>query len=134
MIDFFLHVAADENEYDLARIEVFRIFAIADFEDPDIRNRVGSVIQRILANSKDDDVRDYAAMAAAAYTDIDGVLSEIERILENKQDDSNLRWNAFAAIKSAGGSPRTADCLRRLLFEAEFAQSARRVLSEWDLH
>jgi hypothetical protein len=50
--------------------------------------------------SNDDDVRNYAAMAAASYMDINEVFSRIEKILHNKHEDSNLRWNAFAAMKS----------------------------------
>ncbi len=128
---FLLTVAADEIEYDLARIEAFKVFEIKDFTDSGVRSRIGRVIRDVLANSKVDDVRNYAAMAAASYMDIEGVFEQIERILQNKQENSDLRWNAFAAIKSIGASSRTIDSLRRLLVDDEFVQSATRVLSEW---
>ncbi len=131
VIAFLLSVAADESEYDLARIEAFKVLEIKDFADAAIRGRAGVVIREVLTSSKDDDVRNYAAMAAPGYMDIEGVFDQIERILQDKQEDSNLRWNAFAAIKSIGASPRSVESLRRLLVDDEFVQSATRVLSEW---
>src|SRR5213596_1527402 len=66
VIDFFLSVGSDESEYDLARIEVFKVFEVKEFADPDVRRRVGRMIREVLSHSHDDDVRNYAAMAAAS--------------------------------------------------------------------
>lgn len=133
-IDFLLSVASDESEYDLARIEVFKIFEIHEFVGLNLRNRVGNVIREVLSNGKDNDVRNYAAMAAASYMDVNQVIEQIDRILHDKLEDSNLRWNAFAAIKANGSSPISIDSLRRLLSDNEFKQSAGRVLSEWNVN
>ncbi len=132
VINFFLSVASDRSEYDLGRIGIFKVLKLIKLADPEIRNRVGRVIQDVLLHDKDDDVRDYAAMAAARYMDVEGVDQVIERVLEDPQSRSTLRWNAFAAIESNGRSPKSLESLRRLLTDEAFKQSAARVLSEWN--
>jgi len=44
VIVFLLSVAADENEYDLARIEAFKVFEVKDFDDLAARTRIGHII------------------------------------------------------------------------------------------
>ncbi len=112
---------------------MFKVLEIKDFADSDVRRRVGGVIRDVLSQSKDDDVRNYAAMAAASCIDTEGVFEEIDRILHNKLEPSNLRWNAFATVKANVKSPRSVDSLRRLLADDEFKQSAGRLLSEWNV-
>lgn len=129
--DFYFSVALDEQEYDLARIEVLKILEVKDFVNLDVRKKAADIIRQVLSQSKDEDVRNYAAMAAASYMDNEELVGEIERILLDASEPSNLRWNAFAAVKSNGVSQRSTNLLRTLMPDDEFKQSAARVLSEW---
>src|ERR1700728_2857336 len=86
--DFLLAIASDETEYDLARIEAFKIFEVKDFADRGVHNRVGRVIRNVLSASNDNDVRNYAAIAASNYMDIEGVAEEIDRLLHDDHEDS----------------------------------------------
>jgi hypothetical protein len=128
---FFLSVASDENEYDLARIEVFKIFEVHDHFDETLRQRIGRVIKDVLINSHDNGVRNYAAMAAASYLETEGLWQRIAELVRDNNADSDLRWNAFAAIESSGPSPRNIDVLRSLQRDGEFNQSSTRLLAEW---
>lgn len=129
--DFFFRVALNEQEYDLARIEVFKILEVNDFANLDVRNMAANVICKVLSHCQDEDVLNYAAMAAASYMHYESVVAEVERILLDTAQPANLRWNAFAAIKTLGVSQRSSDLLRSLLVDDEFKKSAARVLSEW---
>jgi hypothetical protein len=131
VVEFLLSVASDESEYDLARIEVLKLFEVKDFGDPVVRTRIGRAIARVLSTTRDDDVRNYAAMAAGSYLDAEGVFEEVERILHDDGADGDLRWNAFAAMKTGGPSARSISSLQRLLEDQDFKQSASQILSRW---
>jgi hypothetical protein len=73
-------------------------------------------------------------MAAASYMDNSDVASEIEGILHDSEKESDLRWNAFAAVKLNGPTPRLVRTLRTLMADEEFRVSAERVLSEWKVN
>lgn len=133
VVDFLLSIASDENEFDLARIEAFKVFEIKEYESQEVRKRIATVIREVLLKSHDDQVLNYAAMAAASYMDNSEVVSEIERIVLDSKKDSDLRWNAFAAVKLNGPTPQLADTLRTLMADEEFKVSAERVLSEWNV-
>lgn len=131
VVDFLLSIASDEDEFDLARIEAFKIFEIKEYESQKIRQRIATVIREVLLKSHDDQVLNFAAIAAASYMDDSEVVSEIERIVLDSKKDSVLRWNAFAAVKLCGRTPQLDDALRALTADEEFKVSAERVLSEW---
>jgi hypothetical protein len=131
VVELLLSVASDESEYDLARIEVLKLLGAKDFANPAVRTTVGRTIARLMSTTHDDDVRNYAAMAAGNYMDIEGVFKEVERILHDEEADRDLRWNAFGAMKAGGPSPRSVDSLQRLLDDEDFENSASIVLSKW---
>jgi hypothetical protein len=131
VIDFFLKVARDEGEYDLAHIEVFKIFELIEPAKKESRFNIAYAIQEVLLEGQDDEVRNYAAMAASSYMDNHAVAETIMGIVKNPREPTNLRWNAFAAIKSNPALPQSVDVLRALLRDEEFKTSATRVLSEW---
>lgn len=131
VVNFYLEVAQDEMEYDLARIEVFKIFEIWECTNYEFRKKIANAIREVLVNSHCDDVRNYAAMAASSYMDLEHVSEVVFDIVQDPREDANLRWNAFAAIKSHGPSLETIELLRALLRDNDFKQSAARILSEW---
>lgn len=131
VVEFLLTVAADEREYDLARIEVFKVLEVNDFEQ-NFRNKIGQILSRVLQESNELLVKNYAAMAGSSYMDIDEVSEVVLRILQDPSTDSYLRWNAFAAVKANGCSEKFATVLRSLLHDAQFSHSALSVLQQWN--
>src|ERR1051326_2772851 len=58
--DFFFSVALNEQEYDLARIEVLKILEVKDFSNPEVCEKAADVIRSVLSKSEDEGVRNYA--------------------------------------------------------------------------
>jgi len=134
VMHFLLAAVCDEQEYDLARIEILKVFDVKCFRDLTVRRNLGRAIATVLRKSEEILVRNYAAMAAAQYMDLEEVSDTVAHILLDENEDFDLRWNAFAAIKSDGPSQRSIELLSRLRLEQEFEKSSERVLSEWNVH
>ena len=129
--DFLFAITLDEQEFDLARIEALKILEVTEFRNLTTRDNAAEVICKVLHGSRDDDVKNYAAMAAAKYLDSGKVFQQIERILLDTKQPTDLRWNAFATIKLNGISGKSVALLKKMLSDDEFRESAERVLSEW---
>lgn len=131
VLAFLLEVASDTAEYDLARIEAFKVLHVRPVGNDDERNRIGSVIAEVILNEEDDDdVRNYAAIAAAFYMAVPGVDEAVEKIVLDPQTDPNLRANGFDAIER-NRTPKRIRVVQSLLQDGQFSQTARRVLRDW---
>ncbi len=115
----------DERAFDLDRIDALKLLAVTE-----VPGAKDAIIDMMLG-SRDDDVRDFAAIAAASYMSDPNVARAIERIVLDRAQRSNLRWNAFAAIKRGPRNAAAKAILKQLASEAEFATSATRVIGEW---
>ena len=132
-LDFLLHVAADRQEFDLARIEALKVLELHEARNDEERSRIAVVLTEVLVDDPDDDVRQYAAMAAAYYMSDDRLAAAIVRTAFDMGEDINLRWNAFAAIKQLGPTPHGIEVLRRASETPEFRTSALLLLREWNV-
>ncbi len=131
VLKFFLEVLSDENEYDLARIEVLKILELKERGDEARDEEIGQLIKQILLADPDDDVRTYAALAASNYLDVDGMLEAVVKILFDTAEDMNIRWNAFATIKKLGPKPQAIEIMTKAMQEPAFQKSAFRILEDW---
>ncbi|MEW6127921.1 MAG: hypothetical protein AB1757_12855 [Acidobacteriota bacterium] len=131
IMPFFLEVIGNENEYDLARIEVLKILKLRDRRSPEEHERIGKAILEVLAKSKDADVRNYAAMALAKYLDVEGANTEAGNLLLNSKTQIDLRHNLFFAFERFGETDDGREVMLKLLQDEEFRQSAARVLGDW---
>ena len=86
----------------------------------------------LLRSELDDDVRNYAAMAAASFVDIPAVAAETVRIVFETGLDENLRCNLIAAIEKIGNNEQTREIFQSLTLDPSPALSkwATRVLAE----
>lgn len=132
-LNFLLHVAADRQAFDLARIEALKVLELREAWNDEERSRIAVVLREVLVDDPDDDVRQYAAMAAASYMS-DGRLAEavVARVFD-EGEDRNLRWNAFAAIKQLGPTLQGIELLRRASETPEFRTLALLVLRDWGI-
>ncbi|MDT5157424.1 MAG: hypothetical protein QOH51_1781 [Acidobacteriota bacterium] len=131
VLPFMLEALSDACEYDLARIEILKVLELRRRGDSSEDELIGQSIRRILADDPDDDVRTYAAMAASNYMDVEGVLDEVERTLFNEGEETNIRWNAFTAVKEMGPNSRSIEIMSKAAQVDEFKNSALRILKEW---
>lgn len=130
-LDFLLHVAADRQEFDLARIVALKVLELREAQDDEERTRIALVLRDVLVDDPDDDVRQYAAMAAAYYMSDDRLAAAVVATAFDDGEDQNLRWNAFAAIKQLGSTSQGIELLRRASGTPEFRTSALLILQQW---
>lgn len=131
VIPFFLNVLLNEEEYDLARIEILKILKLRDSQDPQEHNRIGRAILQVLTKSSDLLVRNYAAMALSKYLDVEGANAEAGNLLLNSQTNIDLRHNLLSAFERFGPTEPGREVLLKLLQDEDLRQSAARVLGEW---
>ncbi len=130
VLPFFLEVVSDDAGYDLARIDILQRFAFGDYSNQQ-REAIGQVIQRLLLDSSDGDIRDHAAIAIAEYMDIAGSINAVETTVSNPAESINLRHNALAALEQMGPTDRTMEVMRRLTHDDQLGQSAAHILNDW---
>lgn len=132
VLDFFLEAAADVAEYDLARIEVFNALNVRPIRGDLELIRIGSVIAKVLLNEDDDDeVRNYAAIAAASYMASREVAEAVRTIVLDPHSDGDLRANAFDAIERNGKTSESIEVVKKLIHDGQFRPTAARVLEDW---
>lgn len=124
-------VIANTGEYDLARIEALKILEIAGIPEPDIASFC-ELIHTTIATDEDDDVKNYAVMAAKNFVNDSDAVKEliIERVLDAKED-IDVRHNALRAVMSLWDLPRRKAVLESLLADEELGKTATRLLAEY---
>jgi len=130
VVRFFIEIAGNSNEYDLARIEALKALELRKVE-PNEKDDVVRMIGRVLQQDNDDDVRSYAARALAGYIEVSGALDiAAERVLDPDEDD-DVRHNAFFAIERSKPTLQAIAAMERCSNEAKFREGAIRVLHSW---
>src|SRR5258708_904623 len=85
ILPFFIEVAGDTNDFDLARISVFKalVWKVSDWKpSPEQRVALGQVITRVMNDTDDDNlVRNYATQPAPYFADIPGAFPAAAAIL-----------------------------------------------------
>jgi len=128
--EFFVSVAADPQEYDLARVEALRALDMRHMGHAE-RDLVARTLARILQDDDDPDVRNYAARALAGVMDIATARAAIAKHLLDREEDEDVRHNAFFAVERAAASPWAIDVLKKCLEDDRFRPGATRVLAGW---
>lgn len=131
VLPFLLGVLEDGDEYDLARIEVLKFLNVMRRGDRARDEGVARLVQHLLTNDPDDDVRNYAAIALSNFMDVSGSAEAAKSVLLNQDEDEILRWNAFAAFESMGPTPESIGIMTACQQDEEFGASATQLLDEW---
>jgi hypothetical protein len=131
IMPFFLEIVSDENEYDLARIEVLKILRLKEPLEAETDEKIARILTNILSNSADDDVRIYAAMTASTYTGFVNLVEVLSTIIFDDQEDINLRWNAITSIEEMGDTEQSRRIMEKALPNNDFQDYAKRILNEW---
>ncbi|MEV4312544.1 HEAT repeat domain-containing protein [Actinocrispum sp. NPDC049592] len=126
VLELFLKVVADREEYDLARIECLKVL---DLYPPDDRVRVGRVIAGALDVEDDYLVRQYAAMSLGPYAG-DPVVFEALSVAVLEDEDVDVRHNALESLVTADPDERITALLHRLTEDPELGSAAKRTLRE----
>lgn len=121
-------VIADQDEYDLARIQALKILEIAAIPEPDIP-AFCQLLASVIETDKDDDVRNYAVMASKNFVnDSDEVKALIVKIVLDTKGDIDIRHNAYAAVRAFWDLPGRKVVLEKLRSDSELGKAAARDL------
>jgi hypothetical protein len=132
VLAFLLEVATDSNEYDLARVEAFKILYVRPIGNDIELDRIVLAIEEVLISKKENEnVRTYAAIAASSYMACPRVVNAIEQIAIDTKENRNLRACAFDAIERNHISTRSIRILQILSKDGHFYETAKRVLRDW---
>lgn len=135
VLPFLLKVLVDENEYDLARVEIAKILEIRKSKNEKEKQEIAQSLMIVLKYSESDDnylVRQYAAIAIDNYSDVEGVFEFASQIILNPDEDINVRYNVLDVFERDGSTGRTLKIFRELLKDKEFQKTASRILMEWN--
>jgi hypothetical protein len=130
VVDLYVSVISDPEEYDLARIECIKILGLWPPATRADRQRVGRAIAQTLWPDEDYLVRQYAAMSLGAYAQDDVVFEALATVLAH-DDDIDVRHNAVDSIREAGPDDRSLTLLRRMVNDPELGSAAARTLRDW---
>lgn len=126
---FFVRVATDAEENDLARIEALRILRLQKLTAEADAGLVAA-IGKILEFDEDDVVRAHAALVLSNPALGPGAAALAARTLLDPDEDLDVRHNALLTIER-GERERAKDVLTQLLDDDYFAATAERLLTEW---
>ncbi len=136
ILQFFLNVLIDDEDFDLARVEIAKILDIRDSENAVENQEIAQSLIHVLKNSEDDYlVRQYVAMAMWNYVDVEGVFEFASGIILDSDEDINVRYNVLDIFFQDGATERTLKILKGLLQDEDksLQQTANRILKEWDI-
>lgn len=128
--DSLIAIAADPDEYDLARIGALRALEIRSMGRVE-RELVARALDKILREDEDPDVRIHAAITLDNVMDIPVARDAAARSVLDPEEDVDVRHNAFFAIERGGASPKAIEVMKKCLSDEEFRGGAARVLEQW---
>ncbi|MFD0023738.1 HEAT repeat domain-containing protein [Streptomyces sp. NPDC058382] len=129
-LTFLASVAADTEEYDLARVEATTALRLSPPEDAAQRQRAARALLAVMRGPDEDLVRQYAAMALGPYAD-DPEVHDAMAAAVLDDEDQLVRDNALAALNHAGPSDDRARVLHRLADDRTLGREAARILTSW---
>jgi hypothetical protein len=125
-------VISDKNDYDLARITALKILEIAAVPEEDMPSFCALVIA-VIQTDKDEDVRNYAVMAAKNFVnDSDELRELIIALLLDAQEDIDVRHNALGAVRALFDVSRRRVVLEKLSTDEQMGKHALRELASLD--
>jgi hypothetical protein len=132
IVPFLLEVLADEQEPTPVRIHVLRRLRNGRLGHRD-RSSVADAMLRVLADRSHPELRLYAALALAEFTELDGVPGALGSLTLDATEPIDLRYSAFTSLQRAGPTSECVRLLRQLLTDEALGRSARSVLAVWRL-
>ncbi|MER7726193.1 HEAT repeat domain-containing protein [Streptomyces sp. NPDC096323] len=129
-LPFLASVAADTQEYDVARVEATTALRLSPPTDDAHRQRAARALLAVMRGPDDDLCRQYAAMALGPYADAPEVHEAMAAAVLG-DDDPLVRDNALAALRHAGPSEDRAEVLHQLTDDRSLGREATRILTSW---
>jgi hypothetical protein len=127
VLDFFLGVIADPTEYDMARIQLLKLFEVNPANAA--RNRIGECVAAALTLDEDWVVRCWLGRAVSYYNDIPAARDAAVSCLLDSDEDNDVQHNCLFRLGQQRDNPEVAQVLNQLAAgDGHLASAARREL------
>lgn len=134
ILPFFLQRVADADEYDLARIEILKIFGVRE-NQPEEYKLIAGAIQRILQTADDYLVKQWAARVSAVYVKDADLFNTILQVAADSDENDDVRHNVLSFIERKGYNSYSVKTLEIIALSAEdiasLKNAAQKLLREW---
>lgn len=127
--DLYNAILLDEEDYDLARIEVLKILGLYDIP-VSYKDSIASSLYTVLITSFDEEVIEYAVMTTVNFMTYSFIKDYVKDIVVDKTQEINNRYSAFDSLVRSLEINEKIEILEKLLSDEEMKVSAERVLKE----
>lgn len=132
VLNFFLDLIADPDEYDMARVEALKVLQLWGPPSEQSRGRVGRRLSEVFLAEPDVLVQQWMAIAAENFIGLPEVFEVASMLLADPEADLDVRHNCLAAVQRLGRSDRVVGVLKPLTSDPQLGVHVRRILKEWD--
>jgi hypothetical protein len=132
IVPLWLDVLANRGEPEAVRVHVLKRLQNKQ-RISGCRPAVAEAIMRALSEPSGSRVCVQAALALAAFTDVDGVLTALGSRALNAREPIDLRYSVFTSLQCAGPCTVSVAVLRQMATDEAFGPCARSVLLMWQL-
>lgn len=129
ILDFFFNLAQDIGEYDMARIEVFKILNVLKLDELE-SEKLMETIEATLKNETDDVVRQYSTFPLAKFPKSNLGIMISKKLLLDEEEDESVRYNALEALKRTGLKGELENIFYQLVEESDVKRSISRIIGE----
>ncbi|WP_240802814.1 HEAT repeat domain-containing protein [Streptomyces sp. A0642] len=129
-LPFLASVAADTEEYDVARVEATTALRLSPPTDAAHRQQAADALLAVMRGPDEDLCRQYAAMALGPYAEAPEVHEAMAAAVLGDEDPL-VRDNALAALRQAGPSEERVEVLHQLTDDRSLGGEAARILRAW---
>jgi hypothetical protein len=127
VLDFFLGVIADPAEYDMARVQLLKLFEVNPV--PAARRRVGECVAAAMLGEQDWMVRFWLGRAISRYNDIPAARAAAVACVLDPAEDRDVRHNCLFLPRRQRDDPAVGRALAQLAAgDGLLARAARREL------
>lgn len=130
VLNFFIEVFTDHDEYDLARTEIFKLMQLWSPPDERERRRIGRKLAKVIPVDDDVLVQQWAAIAAENFIQVPEVLKAVSEVITDPEADLDVRHNCLGAIERLQDSEKAEAVLRGLLNDSQLGKFVKRILSD----
>lgn len=127
--DLYNTILLDEEDYDLARIEVLRILEVTEIP-LSYQQKLSSSLAKVIETTSDEDVLTYAVICASVFITNPTIERLVIAVLLDISQDENIRYCAFDVILKIEDKEKRNNLLEQLIEDVLFTKSVKRLLAE----
>lgn len=132
VVPFLLDVLTDEQQPVQVRVHVLKRLRDRSLGSG-LRESAVSAMLGLLVDGCPPQLRLQAALALAAFTDVDGVAAGLAAVICDAHVPLDIRYSAFTALERIGPTPESVALVWHLLPDEALGVSAQSLLASWQI-